>query len=66
MSFFKVTISISLYNPTKKSNSALKLDGEFEANNEQLAVKDAKEWYAMEFGTTEEEIQILKVKELNK
>lgn len=38
--------------------------GEFEAVSKEAAIKEAKEFYAMDLGTTEDQIEIVSVKEI--
>lgn len=53
-----ITVQIEMYNPIKKSSEMKLLNGTFES------VEEAKEFYAAEFGTTEEEIKIISVNDV--
>jgi len=58
---YVVTIEINNYNPITRNWERQELTGEFDCKSEDDAIKQAKEFYANELGTTEDEIKILEI-----
>lgn len=58
---YQVTIRVDFYNPLHRTWEKKNFISEIDVETEGEAIPETKEFYAMEFGTSEDDIEIIKV-----